>query len=1119
MSNPLSPLSPSYQNVRTRSPKIGSSPFLTKTLDEHSAPENIPSSPLKQTWTDDHAQSPNPSYYNENDDENENQDYYTNRDELVANDDGDDLDEPASSPFRPDARDETVDFQKLREMTNGPSATTPRHKFRPADIPEDPMSSPFRHDAQDDNAYEPEPEPESESETRNFQKSHSNIPPLSPGLDRRLEIEDPASSPFRPDARDETVDFSRLRDIQNLSPGIEKRLAVDDPASSPFRPNARDETVDFEKLREMQSFSPGAESEQPQSSPFRANVQDVVEDEHELEQDGFDGDEMNQESESRGFERAEYSPPVEGYDSPAKLDEQEDVPEEDVVEEQEHLHESPRESTAHIQESSPVKQQQSPVKVSPLKDQYSPVKEQASPVQHDVRGDINSDNHVSEEQLGTPRKSFGRVKNSSPAVTQRSPSVQKSPEEALEVQKLRSSRRSLHRTSLGRELPAATPRKRSFDETPQGQEEARARESHKKGMTSRPEVPDIHVDVDADEESSVIHNESALSMTSAMRDQSTIANSMMEDKRNEGMSTVLHEDDNAGADGNSGLENDYNDSMDETGLSTFSILPDMTSFAKLRAESPLKSMRSSIGHGQSQRADSYRQSTGASTPGTARRSYRASTLLDTGSPAGSPTPRRRPSRDFENSRATPNLLDFGESMNFFPRQSVQQGDRYSPARRSPMRPMRQSMRSPSKFSSLLDLDYEMAPAPTPRSLPSITPRELESLKSGFMSEISSLKATLSGKDAEVASLKTAISDAERRVGEALEEVRNEAGRREALEMEQAEWDRRGNEMESVLLSVRSELVEGERERERLARKAEESDKNKEQLEGRVVELESQLSAARSAVSSQSNTTSSSRQVSQSAEATAREVQDAVEKVARELHTLYKGKHETKVAALKKSYESRWEKRLREAEKKINSIKEENDRLRTERDAAQSDNAANANASMMIRENDEHEAEKRVFEAQIKGLQHEMASLKEDSERLRSDLKTERAEKGELVAAVDEWLAIQQTQPEPEPERESEQTREASVSSVGGRGEEYLSSEQNPNPSMNPDHPNQRRSVSRSGSSGIRAPVTGEKRRFGAPHHARGNSGGAGGGKSGIAVFTPGRGGIMSSIERMGRGGA
>jgi hypothetical protein len=49
-----------------------------------------------------------------------------------------------------------------------------------------------------------------------------------------------------------------------------------------------------------------------------------------------------------------------------------------------------------------------------------------------------------------------------------------------------------------------------------------------------------------------------------------------------------------------------------------------------------------------------------------------------------------------------------------------------------------------------------------------------------MSEISSLKATLSGKEAEVASLKTAVGDAERRVGEAWEEVRNEVARKEEL---------------------------------------------------------------------------------------------------------------------------------------------------------------------------------------------------------------------------------------------------------------------------------------------------------------------------------------------------
>ena len=965
MSNPLSPLSSSFQNARARSPKIGSSPFLTRTLDEPTAPDAIPSSPLKQAWTDRDAQSPNPSYA----DENEN---YIRDDEFHGTneyDDADDFQEPASSPFRNEAREDTVDFKRLHEYQQT-SATTPRRNFEVAE-PNDPESSPFRPDARD--------------ETVDFEKLRE-MQPLSPGLDKRLAVEDPASSPFRPNVRDEAIGSPGLRDAPPMSPGLDNRLTAEDPASSPFRPDARDETVDFARLREMQPLSPDVREGQiqPESSPFRANVHEEVPEEDDIEpQEDIEAPRL-----STG--RVEHSPPVDVYNSPLKTEFKGDV-EKEYVEPEEFPQESP-------QPTGPTKHS-------------SPIERQDLPLRYDDQKDSTQGFDSPKELHKTPRESIGSIKNSTPAISKASPFRQKSPEEGLEVQKLRSSRRSLHRSSLGLDGLSATPRKRSFEETPRGQEEAQVHGSHKKGMVSPFENPDIHVELD--EESSVIHNESSLSMTSATQDRSTIANSIMEDKRNEGMSTVLHEDENAEPDEQSVLGDDYHDSMDETGLSTFSVLPDMTSFAKLRAESPLKSMTGSVGPGSAHRADMYRQSIGAHTPGSAQRSHRVSALLRNDSPTGSPTPKRRASRDIQNPRATPNLLDFGDSVNFFPRQSMQQADRYSPSRRSPLRPMRQSIRSPSKFSSLLDLDFETAPAPTPRSLPSITPRELESLKSGFMSEISSLKATLSGKDAEVASLKTAISDAERRVGEALEEVRNEAARREALEIEQAEWDRRGNEMENVLRSVRAEMVEGERERERLARKADEAEKGKEQLEGRVVEIESQLSAARSAAPSESSTASSSRHASQSAEATAREVQDAVEKVARELHTLYKGKHETKVAALKKSYETRWEKRLREAEKKLTAIKEENDLLRGELSSAQSEGMANANASMMTRENDEHEAEKRVFEAQIQGLQHEMASLKEDSERLRSDLKLERAEKGELVAAVDEWLAIQQTQPRSE----------------------------------------------------------------------------------------------------------
>lgn len=833
-----------------------------------------------------------------------------------------------------------------------------------------------------------------------------------------------------------------------------------EPASSPFQLAGREDTVDFQKLQEYQRTSStprhqfrGLEPEEPMSSPSRPDASDETVDFQRLR-------EVQPLSPGLG-KRLAVEDPMSSPFRPGGKDDTVDF-----------------ERLDEIQIASPTFDDE------PCQFEGSPFRPEAS------------DETVDFENLcETQRESLDMSKRSSLA---NDSTFQKDTSEAT-FDMPTFDMHNLHRApsvSDGKGSLPATSRKRSFDQTPQDLEDgSQSKERCMKGI--RAEEPEIHVDIDG--EFSVIHNQSFTSAANDAQDRSAIVNSVMEDKRNEGMSTVLQEDDGPGLANKENLghvpdfghnamhSEDDHDSMDDTGLSNFSVLPDMTSFARLRAESPLKSIRGSVG---------------SATPNTARRSYRSGALNDAGSPMGSPTPRRRASRDIGQPNETPNLLDLTDQMNYFPRHSMQQNARYSPSRRSPLRSIRQSLRSPSKLSLL---DFDIPPAPTPRSIPTITPRELESLKSGFMSEISSLKATLSGKEAEVASYKQAIADAERRVGEALEEVRNEAARKEELEAEQAAWDRRGNEMETVLRSVRAELVEGERERDRLTRKAEEAEKSKEQLEGRIVELESQLSAARSSASSESGALGS-RQPSQSAEDTAREVQDAVEKVARELHTLYKSKHETKVAALKKSYESRWEKRVREAENKLATAREENERLKVERDAVHSDTMAAANASMIARENDEHETEKRVFEARIQGLQHEMAALKEDSDRLRFELKSERAEKGELVAAVDEWLAMHQGQaiPAQQPERES------STSSAGHPEAESPSNEAPPE--------NHGRSVSGSRPSGLRAPATGEKRlpRYGAPGgHSRGNSGG----KSGIAVFTPGRGGIMSSIERMGRGGA
>jgi Fungal Transforming acidic coiled-coil (TACC) proteins len=583
-----------------------------------------------------------------------------------------------------------------------------------------------------------------------------------------------------------------------------------------------------------------------------------------------------------------------------------------------------------------------------------------------------------------------------------------------------------------------------------------------------------------------------------------IGNSIIEDKHNEEMSTVCREEDDdllgcesmASDVGNDAMISAIHDPMDDTCLSTFSAVPnaDMTLFAKLRG-SPTKDLQDLIDLHEPAFKGSPSRILDTMTPCTARNTgTKEKSLFDVDSPVVSPTP--------HNNNDTANLLEFTDQINYFTRVSqryaAQNSCIYSPHHRPPLKVARESLRTPGKFSLL---DFDIPPAPTPRSIPTITPRELESLKSSFLSEVSSLKATLSGKEAEVASLKQAVADAERRVGEASEEVRNEAARREALEVEHAAWERRGAEMENILRGVKADILEGERERDLLMKRLEDADKCREQFEGRVVELESQLSAARNgATATQGTISGSDSRNTKTAEEVAREVQDAVERVARELHALYKGKHETKVAALKKSYEARWEKRVREAENQLREAIEENERLKSERDVTMS-GPMNPNTN-----NDECEAEKRVLEAHVKGLQQEMAAIKRDNERLHSELKIERTEKGELVAAVDEWLAMQQIQNQAPKALENAMPAQPQEQAVEAMAEETESAAP-----TEPESPS-RSVISRTGASGIRLPSGGKSGRLG------GHGNGHARARSGTAIPTPGRSGIMNSIERMGRGG-
>ena len=84
---------------------------------------------------------------------------------------------------------------------------------------------------------------------------------------------------------DEEEGEERLHDVQRLSPGLDRRLAYEDPASSPFRADVHEDDVEYEHARDMSnSRSPVMEGldeqeEQEASSPFRPDIQEDLNDE------------------------------------------------------------------------------------------------------------------------------------------------------------------------------------------------------------------------------------------------------------------------------------------------------------------------------------------------------------------------------------------------------------------------------------------------------------------------------------------------------------------------------------------------------------------------------------------------------------------------------------------------------------------------------------------------------------------------------------------------------------------------------------------------------------------------------------------------------------------------
>ena len=542
---------------------------------------------------------------------------------------------------------------------------------------------------------------------------------------------------------------------------------------------------------------------------------------------------------------------------------------------------------------------------------------------------------------------------------------------------------------------------------------------------------------------------------------------------------------------------DEGPNMDDTMVSTFSAfsaVPDMTMFAKL-GHSPTKY----TGMGLTPRRP-YLQ-----TPATARRPY------ENRSP--SPTPRGNlRGIDRDDGNTTNLILDFTDQISGFSGYNHQSPARqarqslYKNAPANPPYPQATPSINRNTISNLLDFD--IPPAPTPRSMPTITPRELESLKSNFLSEISSLKASLSGKEAEVNSLKTAVGDAEKRVGESLEQVREETGLREQLAAEKEEWEKRGREMESILRNAKEEIVNGERERDDLEGRLEESERRREAAEMMAQEAESKMAGMKAGKPPATEEGDNTPGKCTCGNTTSGAVELAVEKVSRELHTLYKEKHETKVGALKKSYERRWDKKIKELEGTIEQLGKENEELRLGRDTTMTkvEPKDPQEVTLELEKQAAKDARTKELEAELEGHSQMVVSLKRDNTELRRLLEEERVERGKLVLTVDEMMALLPDYDDTVHDLNAAPPNEASQSSSHPPSTRITNLE------------NLRGSISRT--SGLRAPgsisgiaATSESRIGRGSSHER--SGSQQNVRPGSGLGT--RSGILSSIERMGAG--
>jgi len=155
-----------------------------------------------------------------------------------------------------------------------------------------------------------------------------------------------------------------------------------------------------------------------------------------------------------------------------------------------------------------------------------------------------------------------------------------------------------------------------------------------------------------------------------------------------------------------------------------------------------------------------------------------------------------------------------------------------------------------------------------------------------------------------------------------------------------------------------------------------------------------------------------------AEQVQKQIDEKVHSLSTELHAIYKKKHITKVAGLKKGFEAKTKEKTAELQSKVEELEREKEELQSRYDATFSGvisadlRLASGHTDLDQREEDLKKLEEQNAlierqKAELVGRDEELRAAREEFSTLMKDLERERVEKGELVAAVDEMLNLQQ----------------------------------------------------------------------------------------------------------------